>query len=174
MRQGIYSWTVLAYDLDNNVRFAEAIKFFRNRFTPKIFASSKPPVTGAYVNKDMFDLELNNTAKVKPYRPDINFQHDKDELTSAAKREMDILAAALLKPDLARVFVKLGGHTDQSGPALYNRNLSARRVASVRKYFVDNHGIDGNRVFAKGYGEKYPLEDAYQFSGTERKQNSCR
>lgn len=165
---GIYSWTVMAYDLDNNVRFAEAVEFFEidslEGYSPPVIP---PPIL---TMKDIFDIEINNTVKLNPYRPDINFEHDKDELTADAKAELDILATALKKPDLQRVFIKLGGHTDQSGPAAYNRNLSERRVAAVERYFVEANGIDADRVFAKGYGEKYPLENAYQYSGQKRTQ----
>ena len=54
--------------------------------------------------------------------------------------------------------VEVAGHTDDRGTEEYNLDLSMRRAESVRDYLVD-HGIDGGRLVAQGYGRSQPLAD---------------
>jgi OOP family OmpA-OmpF porin len=46
----------------------------------------------------------------------------------------------------------LSGHTDSTGPEVYNQGLSERRAASVKNWLVSN-GVAASRLQAKGYGE---------------------
>lgn len=48
------------------------------------------------------------------------------------------------------------GHTDNTGDDAMNLDLSKRRAASVKKYFMDK-SIDGSRLFPEGYGETKPI-----------------
>jgi len=50
------------------------------------------------------------------------------------------------------------GHTDQRGRAEYNMDLSKRRAAAVRRYFVDK-GIDPARLTSEGKGETELLDE---------------
>lgn len=52
--------------------------------------------------------------------------------------------------------VRLVGHTDDRGAAVYNQGLSERRAAAVRAYLMSNGGIDGNRMTIEGRGEAQP------------------
>jgi len=52
-------------------------------------------------------------------------------------------------PDMV---VEIGSHTDNRGNAKYNLDLSSKRAASTRDYFI-SQGIPEKRIFAKGYGE---------------------
>jgi OOP family OmpA-OmpF porin len=63
-------------------------------------------------------------------------------------------------PDITKV--RIEGHTDSRGGRAYNKKLSQRRAASVRKYLVDK-GIGKNRLVARGYGLSKPIAD----NGTE-------
>ena len=54
------------------------------------------------------------------------------------------------------VRIMISGHTDNSGPARYNQNLSKSRADSVLEYFVKN-GIDRKRFESKGFGYDQPL-----------------
>ena len=47
------------------------------------------------------------------------------------------------------------GHTDSSGSAAYNQQLSERRAKAVRNYFVSK-GIPGSQIETLGYGEEMP------------------
>jgi OOP family OmpA-OmpF porin len=48
--------------------------------------------------------------------------------------------------------------TDQLGSAAYNQGLSQRRAESVKAYLVSK-GIEKNRVYTEGKGEKQPVAD---------------
>ena len=48
--------------------------------------------------------------------------------------------------------VEIGSHTDARGNNKYNLDLSSKRAASTRTYFIQQ-GIPANRISSKGYGE---------------------
>lgn len=53
--------------------------------------------------------------------------------------------------------VLIVGHTDAVGDAGYNQQLSERRAALVKKYFVENFEINPNRLQIEGKGEQDPI-----------------
>ena len=56
------------------------------------------------------------------------------------------------------VNVDVIGHTDWVGTNAYNMKLSDRRAAAVKTYLVSK-GIEANRVYTEGKGEKQPVAD---------------
>ncbi|MCC6863935.1 MAG: OmpA family protein [Rhodobacteraceae bacterium] len=52
--------------------------------------------------------------------------------------------------------IDIVGHTDNSGTAVYNQDLSQRRALSVAQVLLGN-GVPGNRVNAYGRGEGQPV-----------------
>ena len=48
------------------------------------------------------------------------------------------------------------GHTDRIGGDAYNQKLSEKRAAAVKEYLVAK-GIEANRVYTEGKGEKQPV-----------------
>ena len=57
-----------------------------------------------------------------------------------------------LFPSFAELFIELKGHTDATGTASYNLNLSNLRAMSVAKY-ISGQGIDMNRIKIVAFGE---------------------
>jgi outer membrane protein OmpA-like peptidoglycan-associated protein len=49
------------------------------------------------------------------------------------------------------------GHTDPRGTADSNLVLSRERADSVRRYLIENHGIEADRLTAEGKGDREPL-----------------
>lgn len=49
------------------------------------------------------------------------------------------------------------GHTDSTGQAAYNQDLSERRAATVVEYLMVQHGIDASRLTVIGRGEEQPI-----------------
>ena len=48
------------------------------------------------------------------------------------------------------------GHTDDIGTEVYNQGLSVRRADAVKAYLVEK-GVEKNRVYTEGKGEKQPI-----------------
>jgi len=64
--------------------------------------------------------------------------------------------AALLVQHAELKAIRVEGHTDNVGAADYNKDLSARRAASVVRYLVA-HGVEAKRLRAAGYGYDKPI-----------------
>jgi len=75
-------------------------------------------------------------------------------------RESDPLLTAVATilrdhPEIQKIRVE--GHTDNRGPAGYNKQLSDKRAASVVKWLT-TFGIDKKRLVSKGWGLEHPIE----------------
>jgi len=85
----------------------------------------------------------------------VEFDFDKSTIKKGYYKDIDDLAKVMKDyPDLN---VVIEGHTDSVGTAAYNKKLSLRRADAVKKYMVEESGIDANRITAKGFGEKNPI-----------------
>lgn len=85
----------------------------------------------------------------------ITFELDSARLTGQARENLDAFAAALAAPSLARARFVVEGHTDATGSATHNLELSEARAAAVVAYLVA-HGVAADRLVAHGYGESRP------------------
>ena len=54
--------------------------------------------------------------------------------------------------------VQIVGHTDNTGPAAYNEQLSVRRADSIRELLVKN-GVDPSKITLLGMGERSPAAE---------------
>jgi outer membrane protein OmpA-like peptidoglycan-associated protein len=90
----------------------------------------------------------------------VNFAFNSAELTAQARSELDKVAAVLTDPNIERYTIIINGHTDGVGSAQYNQSLSERRAEAARQYFIVQHGIDPNRLIAKGHGMSQMLVPA--------------
>jgi outer membrane protein OmpA-like peptidoglycan-associated protein len=82
------------------------------------------------------------------------FDFDKDDLQPESFPELS-RAVSLMKSN-PKMQVEIAGYTDAKGSDAYNIDLSQRRATSVRDYLV-KHGIEKNRITAKGYGKEQPI-----------------
>jgi outer membrane protein OmpA-like peptidoglycan-associated protein len=55
--------------------------------------------------------------------------------------------------------LRIEGHTDNTGSADANQQLSERRAAAVRDYLVQQAGIDASRLESAGMGQTAPVAD---------------
>jgi outer membrane protein OmpA-like peptidoglycan-associated protein len=83
----------------------------------------------------------------------VNFAFNSAELSAEARKELDAVAETLQRPNVSKLDIVISGHTDAVGTAEYNQALSQRRAEVARQYLITQHGIDGNRLIAKGHGK---------------------
>jgi OOP family OmpA-OmpF porin len=85
---------------------------------------------------------------------DVLFDFDKAALKPEGKSKLDDLANKIRDINLEVVIAI--GHTDSIGSDAYNQRLSVRRAESVKAYLVSK-GVEPNRIYTEGKGEKQPV-----------------
>jgi OOP family OmpA-OmpF porin len=90
------------------------------------------------------------------YSADAFFDFDKAVLKPAGKSALDDLTTKLSGMNLEVIIAV--GHTDSVGTDEYNQKLSVRRAESVKAY-LESKGVEANRVYTEGKGEKQPVAD---------------
>ena len=83
----------------------------------------------------------------------VYYEFDKADLTDNSREALDRLVKVL--KENPNITIELSAHCDYRGRAEYNERLSQRRAESVVKYLT-KHGIEAERLTAKGYGESQP------------------
>ncbi len=86
----------------------------------------------------------------------VTFVTGSAELTPASIAVLIDLAGILGQDPTVQIEIR--GHTDSTGGATANRELSRRRAASVRASLIQM-GLAAERLTAVGYGEDVPLAD---------------
>lgn len=99
---------------------------------------------------------------------DTHFDFDRSALRPEGKARLDDLAGKIGGINLEVVIAV--GHTCSIGSDAYNQKLSVRRAESVKRYLVSK-GIEANRVYTEGKGEKQP---AYSNKTREGRQKNRR
>ncbi len=90
------------------------------------------------------------------YAADTFFDFDKSVLKPAGKAKLDDLVGKVKGINLEVIIAV--GHTDSVGNDAYNQKLSVRRAEAVKAYLVTK-GIEKNRIYTEGKGEKQPVAD---------------
>jgi len=88
------------------------------------------------------------------YAADTFFDFDKSVIKPEGKAKLDDLVAKT--KGIALEVIIAVGHTDSVGTPEYNQGLSERRANAVKDYLVSK-GIEKNRVYTEGKGEKSPI-----------------
>ncbi len=94
----------------------------------------------------------------------ITFGVDRSELRSEFYGTLESVAIVLAEFD--KTNIRIAGHTDSTGSSEYNQTLSERRASSVGQ-FISSHGVAYGRVYATGYGERYPVAGNDTASGRQ-------
>jgi len=85
---------------------------------------------------------------------DALFDFDKAVLRQEGKATLDGVLAKI-KGIKLEVIIAVG-HADRIGSDKYNQSLSEKRAAAVKDYLVSK-GLEPNRVYTEGKGEKQPV-----------------
>jgi OOP family OmpA-OmpF porin len=110
-------------------------------------------------------------AKPKPvaekitFAADVLFDFDKATIKPEGRSKLDDLANKVKSVNLEVVIAI--GHTDSIGADAYNQKLSVRRAESVKAYLV-SQGIEANRVYTEGKGEKQPVASNKSADGRQK------
>ncbi len=85
----------------------------------------------------------------------IQFDVNSDRLKPESAPVLKMIAGALASN--AALKLRIEGHTDSTGDAAKNLELSKRRAESVRAALVAQHGIAAERLSSEGLGATKPI-----------------
>jgi OOP family OmpA-OmpF porin len=102
------------------------------------------------------------TSEKVSYSADAFFDFDKAVLKPEGKAALNDLTSKLQGINLEVIIAV--GHTDSIGTDGYNQKLSIRRAEAVKAYLLSK-GVEANRVYTEGKGEKQPVADNKSTSG---------
>ena len=92
----------------------------------------------------------------------VSFARNSADLTAASFEVLDkVIESMKAYPNVS---VEIQGHTDSTGSAAYNLDISSRRATSVMNYMTGK-GIASDRLSAVGYGEDLPIADNMEAKG---------
>jgi OOP family OmpA-OmpF porin len=106
------------------------------------------------------------TSEKVSFAADAFFDFDKAVLKPEGKAKLDDLSSKLQGINLEVIIAV--GHTDSVGTDAYNQKLSIRRAEAVKAY-LQSKGVEANRIYTEGKGEKQPVAD--NKTATGRAQN---
>ena len=96
------------------------------------------------------------TSEKVTFAADAFFDFDKSVLKPEGRAKLDDLVSKMSGLNLEVIIAV--GHTDSVGSDAYNQKLSIRRSEAVKSYLVSK-GVEKNRVYTEGKGEKQPVAD---------------
>lgn len=111
--------------------------------------------------------EYNQVDKADQVNIKIKFDFDSATLRDDQKPQLATLCQVMKAVDV-KLF-QIVGHTDSSGSASYNQNLSLLRAKEVKRHLVNECGIEENRLEAIGMGEAAPFNSADPRSDENRR-----
>jgi len=126
-------------------RFVQKI---RGRTTRSLSVSERAEIATVVKDKPKIDLE-------------INFDYNSADINAKSLPSVQALGRALTNADLKGSTFVVADHTDAAGSETYNQDLSERRADTIKRYLVDNFGINGSDLVTVGYGESQ-LKDPNQ------------
>ncbi len=130
----------------------EAIPVKAQPIAPMAVASAPTPIPVP----ELAEGPLRATVYRKFRLPEFAFEFDQWSLSAEGKKVL-LQIAESLRQEGKWLFVRIDGHTDSIGPDSYNEKLSLKRAIAAATHLVTNAGMDAQRIFVKGFGEREPL-----------------
>ena len=103
------------------------------------------------VNKDLCpepEIIILSTTKIL-------FDFDRATLRPASREELDRTYEYLQEANVS--YIIIAGHTDSTGPEVYNMGLSERRAKAVVDYLISK-GFSADKIRPEWYGETKPVD----------------
>ena len=104
------------------------------------------------------------------YFKNMNFASGSAKLSKEAEMEADQVAAILKA--YPEVKIAIHGHTDNTGDAAKNLQLSKERAAAVMGRLMGKGGIAATRLTSEGFGDTKPVGDNATDEGKAKKQKN--
>ena len=121
------------------------VQKIRNRATRSLSMGERDQIAELASTKPNIDLE-------------IQFDYNSADIAKTSVPSVQALGKALSDPSLKGSTFVVAGHTDAIGTEEYNQGLSERRADTIKKYLVQNYGLNGSDLVTVGYG-KTKLKD---------------
>ncbi len=103
--------------------------------------------------------------KIKMDAKAIQYQTGSDKIQTKSYPVLDDIVSFMKQYPQTKWDIE--GHTDDVGKDEYNHDLSHRRAASVKNYFISK-GISADRLSSAGYGETRPIADNKTAAGRQQ------
>jgi outer membrane protein OmpA-like peptidoglycan-associated protein len=131
-------------------------------FTRTPTPAPPPPDSAADPDGDDIYAQLSQEGRViVPFV----FKPGRDEIDASSQSLVDRIAAMMKKHP--EVFLRIEGHTDNTGDPDVNLRLSAQRALAVQSSLVNSH-VENKRLDAVGVGGLQPLADNATAQGREK------
>ncbi|MGO4854376.1 OmpA family protein [Phaeovulum sp. W22_SRMD_FR3] len=143
---------------------------------PAAAPATDAPAASAAASAETAPAAAATTSVTAAYQPvdkdqqvniQISFDFDSATLREDQKPKLSTLCQAMKSVDVS-VF-QIIGHTDSSGSAAYNENLSLLRAQEVKRFLVSDCQIPAERLEAIGMGERAPYDAADPRSDQNRR-----
>jgi outer membrane protein OmpA-like peptidoglycan-associated protein len=121
------------------------------------------PIRLAAGGADLYDDLL---AEGRATTRGILFAVDSDRIRPESTPTLEAIGSMLEEHPELRLRVE--GHTDDDGDEAHNLDLSERRAAAVKRYLVEQHGIEDARLETAGLGESEPVADNTSAEGKQK------
>ncbi|MEP7128612.1 MAG: OmpA family protein [Chitinophagales bacterium] len=129
--------------------------YFIDFLKPEPGQTVKAPVMNSHITIDTI-IKKEDLTTINSSAKSIDFQSGKDKLTAESYPQLDAIVAIMKQyPDRKWI---INGHTDNTGNATSNLDLSIKRATTVQRYFISK-GIGADHLFADGHGDNDPIAD---------------
>ncbi|MFO0546880.1 MAG: OmpA family protein [Polyangiaceae bacterium] len=97
----------------------------------------------------------------------VEFETNSDKIKGAPSFAVLDAVVSVLKIHSEITLIEVGGHTDNTGDARQNKELSQKRADAVKAYMVKK-GIDAGRLQATGFGQEKPISENTTTTGKQK------
>ncbi len=134
---------------------AEEIRDLLNQQTRGlILAPSNSAAAGSGAEiKETTESEYTPVTEAVRINIPIVFDFDSALIRADQRRRLETVCEGVRTSTVSRL--QIIGHTDASGSVAYNANLSKLRADEVKRFLVDECGIEASRLEAIGAGEEF-------------------
>jgi outer membrane protein OmpA-like peptidoglycan-associated protein len=150
------SLTTSPPDAARKAEEARFVNSLRNRPTRSLTTAEREQIVTIAQKRPSIDLE-------------VNFEYNSDTIGPNATSQVTALGRALSSAELKGGTFIVAGYTDAKGSETYNQGLSERRADAVKRFLLEQYGIDAGNLVTVGYGKTHLKMPTEPFSGENRR-----